>query len=211
MAVQASRGHPGRRMGGRCIVAIFTTAQDFIMVDDDDWHPTTGLVAGIANIGARDMGSGFARMAGGTNADDFAVIDDQSHQPTTGAGMAGAAVIRAGDVLGSLARGSNAIMAGLTVTQDLCMVDSDYRCPGHCGMAELAAIGGTDMANRFAGKIDVIVTTAAITGDALVTEGDDAPIQGARMAGVALGYRGQVVGDFTLGSGAVVATAACPK
>jgi hypothetical protein len=84
--------------------------------------------------------------------------------------MAHVALLGGYEVTRRDADGAGTIVAAVTVTDHICVIDPDHRNPRGVAMTILADIRGVDMAVVFPHGCDAVVTTDAVGGVICVIE-----------------------------------------
>ena len=101
-------------------------------------------------------------MATGTVRTD-AVVVELCRAPGLGR-VAGTTLFSRGDMSGAFASGCDTVMAGVTGTENLCVIDTDRRFPGDGIVTGVTAVCGRDMSGRFSGRQCLQSAVAAGTG-----------------------------------------------
>ena len=88
---------------------------------------------------------------------------------------------------GVLAGSIRTIVAGDTISDDICMIENSRR-PGSGAVAIVTLLAGYDMRRRFANRLKAIVTgVAAAANRSVIYEGDGSPGGGGVAVGASCG------------------------
>lgn len=173
---------------GDAIVTGAAGAKNLRVINRKCWRPNVWCVAVFADIRRRNMGVALAGRLYAVVATDTIPGDVDmvkiGRYPAVGC-MTVVAVVTARNVRRVLACRSDAIVAGTTGAEYLCVVNSDSRHIGDGAVAILADIGGLDMRRSFTSGRQAVVAGNAITDDSDVIEKGGQPA-GNVMAVVAL-------------------------
>jgi len=155
------------------IMAGATGSQNLCVINGDHGLPHIGRVAVLADICRLNVRRAFAGrrrsvMAANTISDDVHVIEIR-RQPGN-RGVTVVAGIAARDVSRVLTDRSDAVMAGATGSQNLCVINGHYGLPHIRGVAIIANICRLNVCGAFAGRVRAVMAAKAISDDVHVIE-----------------------------------------
>ena len=172
MAVIAviAAGNVCRVLAGRryAVVAGPAGTENLCMVHSNRRHPDAGVVAILTDIRRLDVRCGLACRGNAVVAADTVVGNThviEVRRPPRDGGMAVIARIAAGNMCRVLAGGCDAVVARITGTDYLCVINRVCRREQVRVVTILADITRLDMGRIFAGCLDAIVTIEAGSGD----------------------------------------------
>ena len=153
---------------GNAIVTGATATEHLCVIDGVCWRKTDRIVAVLANIGGLNMRGVLARRIG-TVVTAHAIAGDihmieVGGRPSCGR-MAVVAVDAANDMVGVLAGGDNAVMAGAASTQHGTVINGEYRGESVSRMTVLAGVGRQDVSRVLPNCIYAIVAGDTIARD----------------------------------------------
>lgn len=192
------------------VVTRCATAGHFGVIDSCHRTPTAGCMTRFTTVAAVDMRTVFTDgrnpvVTAGTIIGHATVIEGAGI-PATGF-MAILTIVTTGDVIGAFAHCNHPVMAAKTVAQHIVVIDPFNRCPTSWGMTRLATVAGAGMSLVLALRVDSVVTTEAVASHFGVINTARRPAVGG-MTITTVVAAGDVVGFFTFGNHAVMASGA---
>jgi len=168
-------GNMGRALadGDRVVMAGAASTDYLRMIDPIGRGPLRNAMAVFAHTRRLNMVGLLARrvaavVASTTTTRDIRVIEVCRHK---GIGrMAGIATIATRQMRGVLADRNYVVMTGLTRTDNLCVIDSDYRLPKIWRMAFFAEVCRLNMLLAPAGRFIAVMAIETATDDAAVVK-----------------------------------------